>query len=200
MMPDTVARSASRLLALLSVAAGLALPVESMATEPPAELLAALHRGGHVLLVRHAQTEPGVGDPPGMRLSDCATQRNLSAAGREQARAIGAAVRSRAIPVAAVRSSQWCRCLDTARLAFGDDAPIGAWPALNSFFDDRSGEAARTRELRAALGDVPRTANVVWVTHQVNITAFTGVVPAPGEIVVVRSSADGVTVVGRWSP
>ena len=200
MLSETFARSAGRFMALLVAAAGLALPVGAMAAEPPAELLAALQRGGHVLLVRHAQTEPGIGDPPGMRLSDCATQRNLSAAGREQARAIGAAVRSRAIPVAAVRSSQWCRCLDTARLAFGDYAPVGAWPALNSFFDDRSAEAGRTRELRDALAGVPPAANVVWVTHQVNITALTGVVPAPGEVVVVRKAPDGVVVAGRWIP
>lgn len=200
MVSDTLARLAGRLAAVFFAAAGLALPVGSMAAEPPAELLAALQRGGYALLVRHAQTEPGIGDPPGMRLDDCGTQRNLSAAGREQARAIGAAVRSRAIPVAAVRSSQWCRCLDTARLAFGGFAPVAAWPALNSFFDDRSAEAGRTRELRAALAAVPGTANVVWVTHQVNITALTGVVPAPGEIVVVRKAADGVTVAGRWTP
>jgi phosphohistidine phosphatase SixA len=200
MVSENFARSAGRCVALLVVVAGLALPVGSMAAEPPAELLAALQRGGHVLLVRHAQTEPGIGDPPGMRLSDCATQRNLSAAGREQARTIGAAVRSRAIPVAAVRSSQWCRCLDTARLAFGDYAPVGAWPALNSFFDDRSAEAGRTRELRDALAGVPPAANVVWVTHQVNITALTGVVPAPGEVVVVRKASDGVVVAGRWIP
>ena len=200
MVSDNLARSAGRLVALLFAAAALVLPVGSKAAEPPADLLAALQRGGHVLLVRHAQTEPGIGDPPGMRLSDCATQRNLSAAGREQARAIGAAVRSRAIPVAAVKSSQWCRCLDTARLAFGDHAPVAAWPVLNSFFEDRSVEAARTRELRAALAGAPVEANVVWVTHQVNITALTGVVPAPGEIVVVRKAADGVTVAGRWIP
>ena len=200
MVSDNLARSAGRLVALLFAAAALVLPVGSKAAEPPADLLAALQRGGHVLLVRHAQTEPGIGDPPGMRLSDCATQRNLSAAGREQARAIGAAVRSRAIPVAAVKSSQWCRCLDTARLAFGDHAPVAAWPVLNSFFEDRSVEAARTRELRAALAGAPVEANVVWVTHQVNITALTGVVPAPGEVVVVRKAPDGVVVAGRWIP
>ena len=200
MVSDTLARSAGRMVALLLAAAGFALPLGSMAAEPPAELLGALQRGGHVLLLRHAQTEPGIGDPPGMRLSDCATQRNLSAAGREQARAIGAAVRSRAIPVAAVRSSQWCRCVDTARLAFGDHAPVDAWPALNSFFDDRSAEPVRTRELRTALAGVPPTANVVWVTHQVNITALTGVVPAMGEIVVLRAAGEGVVVAGRWIP
>lgn len=156
-----------------------------------------LRGGGHVLLVRHAATEPGLGDPPGFRLGDCGTQRNLSAAGRAQAQASGAALRARNIPVAEVRSSRWCRCLDTARLAFDGFAPVYPWPTLDSFFDDRAAGPARTPALLAAARAVPERANVVWVTHQVNITAFSGVVPAPGEIVVVRAQADGVVVVAR---
>jgi phosphohistidine phosphatase SixA len=189
----------ARLLALLP-AAWIVLAVSLHAAELPEDLLAALRQGGHALLIRHAQTEPGVGDPPGMRLDDCRTQRNLSAAGREQARGIGEALRARGIPVAEVRSSQWCRCLDTARLAFAGHAPVRAWPALNSFFDDRSAEPASTRELRAAVASTSSTANVVWVTHQVNITALTGVVPAPGEIVIVRAGPAGAAVAGRWVP
>ena len=187
-------------LALLLPAAWIALAASLQAAELPDDLLAALRQGGHALLIRHAQTEPGVGDPAGMRLDDCRSQRNLSTAGREQARAIGEALRARAIPVADVRSSQWCRCLDTARLAFAGHAPVRAWPALNSFFDDRSVEPDRTRELRAAVVAVPSAANVVWVTHQVNITALTGIVPAPGEIVVVRAGPAGVAIAGRWVP
>ncbi len=168
--------------------------------ELPAELLAALRSGGQVLLVRHARTEPGVGDPPGFRLGDCRTQRNLSAAGREQALALGAALRARGIPVAEVRSSEWCRCLDTARLAFGGYTPVRPWAALNSFFGDASAEPEQTRKLRAAAAEVPAGANVVWVTHQVNISALTGVVPAMGEVVVVRAGQDGPRVAGRWLP
>ena len=67
-----------------------------------------------MVLVRHTATEPGLGDPPDFRLDDCATQRKLSATGRDQARALGAWFRSQAIPVAEVRSSQWCRCLETS--------------------------------------------------------------------------------------
>lgn len=160
-------------------------------------LEAELRRGGLVLLVRHAATEPGVGDPPGFRLGDCGTQRNLSAAGRAQALALGAALRARRIPVAEVRSSRWCRCLDTARLAFEGLVPVQPWPVLDSFFDDRAAGPSRTAALLAAARGVPAGANVVWVTHQVNITAFTGVVPVPGEIVVVRAGADGVIVVAR---
>lgn len=71
---------------------------------------------GYVVLLRHAQTVPGTGDRPGFKLDDCATQRNLSEEGREQARQIGKAFRDRRIPINRVLSSQYCRCLDTARL------------------------------------------------------------------------------------
>jgi hypothetical protein len=71
-----------------------------------------------VLIVRHAQTEPGIGDPPGFRLHDCGTQRNLSPAGRAQATAMGRRLAERGIRVSRVESSRWCRCIDTARLAF----------------------------------------------------------------------------------
>ena len=178
----------------------LAVTTAAAGAELPADLLFALRGGGQVLLVRHAQTEPGVGDPPGFRLDNCRTQRNLSAAGREQARALGAALTARGIPVAEVRSSEWCRCLDTARLAFADRAPVRPWTALNSFFGDASAEPERTRQLRAAVAEVPAGANVVWVTHQVNITALTGIAPAMGEVVVVRAGLDGPRVAGRWLP
>lgn len=189
-------RGALVLLAVLC----LATTAVGRAAEPAAELLAALRTGGHVLLIRHAQTDPGIGDPPGFRVDDCGTQRNLSAAGREQARALGAALRTLGIPVAEVRSSQWCRCLDTARLAFAEQAPVRPWPALNSFFGDAASEPARTQALRAAVAAAPAATNVVWVTHQVNITAVTGMVPAPGEIVIVRRGPGTPVVAGRWSP
>jgi broad specificity phosphatase PhoE len=166
----------------------------------PGDVLAAVRGGGHVLLVRHAQTEPGVGDPPGFRIDDCRTQRNLSNAGRTQARSLGNALRTQGIPIAEVRSSQWCRCVETARLAFVDPVPIRIWPALNSFFGDASAEPARTQELRAAVAAAPASSNAVWVTHQVNITALTGIVPAAGEIVIVRPGPGGPVVAGRWAP
>ena len=66
---------------------------------------AQLKQGGHIVLMRHAQTVPGVGDPPDFVLGDCGTQRNLSAGGRADARQIGAEFRRRAIPVADVLSA-----------------------------------------------------------------------------------------------
>jgi len=78
----------------------------------------ALRGGGQVVLIRHASTVAGLGDPPGFRLDDCATQRNLSDAGRAEARRIGAAFRRHGIPVDRVLSSRWCRCLDSLGAVF----------------------------------------------------------------------------------
>jgi broad specificity phosphatase PhoE len=180
--------------ALAFLAALLALP----AAADEAAAWAALRAGGHVALIRHASTEPGLGDPPGYRLDDCATQRNLSAAGREEARRLGERLRREGVRVAKVYTSPWCRCRDTAREAFGrgDD-----WEALASFFDDRSLEASRTKRVRNRVGtySTKRPAGtVVMVTHHVNILALTGLAVGTGEIVVVRpDGCCGLRVVGR---
>ena len=102
-----------RLLALMT-------PVLCLVAPAGADELAwaALRDGPAVLIVRHAQTEPGIGDPAGFRLGDCTTQRNLSAAGHTQAVALGRVLRERRVTVSRVESSLWCRCVDTARLAF----------------------------------------------------------------------------------
>ena len=107
---------------LLLLAMALPLPAVARASEP---LWTLLKGGGQVVLLRHASTPPAMGDPPGFRLDDCATQRNLSAIGREESRRIGAAFTTRGIPVDRVLSSPWCRCLETARLAFGAAEPGG---------------------------------------------------------------------------
>ncbi|HZX61552.1 MAG TPA: histidine phosphatase family protein, partial [Candidatus Methylomirabilis sp.] len=104
-------------------------------TDEPEALWGLLRGGGQVVVMRHATTDPGVGDPPGFRIDDCATQRNLSEAGREEARRVGGAFRVRGVPIRRVLSSRWCRCLETARLAFGT---AESWPPLDSFFGDRS--------------------------------------------------------------
>jgi len=150
---------------------------------------------GTVLLLRHALTEPGLGDPPGFRLEACATQRNLSEAGRAQARRAGERLRAAGVPIVDVLSSRWCRCLETARLAFGHATP---WPMLDSFFEDPSSRATRTAALRARIEAHATAGLLVMVTHQVNITAATGLVPAMGEAFAVRAGAGGeLRVVGR---
>lgn len=181
---------------LLLACLGLLLPIAAACAETDeAALWAALRDGGHVALMRHA-IAPGVGDPAGFRLDDCTTQRKLSARGRAQARAIGERFRANGIATAAVFSSQWCRCIDTAReLALGE---VVAFPGLNSFFADRGEEARHTAAVRALIGERARSPlPLVLVTHQVNITALTGVFPASGEIIVLRVDGDTPSVAGR---
>ena len=141
--------------------------------------------GGRVLLLRHAQTVPGIGDPPQFRLGDCATQRNLSDEGRAQARRLGPLLAARGLTPQQVRSSQWCRCTDTAQLAFGRAEP---WPALNSFFQGQGDRDRQTAALRAALAAVPPGRIEAWVTHMVNITALTGEGVAMGEVLVLDAA------------
>lgn len=167
------------------------------AAEAQDALVAALRAGGNAVLLRHASTDPGVGDPPGFRAGVCSTQRNLSAEGRAEAERIGAWFRAQRLEPAAVRSSAWCRCLDTARLAFGRVQP---WPALDSFFGDAAAEPPRTLALRTALAELRPGRFEVWVTHMVNITRLSGEPVAMGEALVLRAdaaSAHGVALIGR---
>ncbi|MGB0711966.1 MAG: histidine phosphatase family protein [Gammaproteobacteria bacterium] len=154
----------------------------------------ALPGGGHVALIRHANA-PGMGDPSHFDVDDCATQRNLDPTGRDQARAIGDLFRSHGIAFAEVHSSRWCRCLETARLM--DLGPVSEQPVLNSFFQDFAQREPQTRALGEWLADHPLRKPLILVTHQVNITAFSGVYPESGEIVIMRREADGgFSVVG----
>jgi broad specificity phosphatase PhoE len=166
-----------------SLAAALLLPAAARADEAGWE---ALRQGRAAAIMRHA-IAPGGGDPPGFRLGACETQRNLSDEGRAQARAIGEAFRARGISAATVLSSGWCRCLETAELL--GLGPVAREPSLDSFFGDRSLGPGQTEALRALLA-AWRGGPLVLVTHQVNITALTGVFPASGETVLVRTGAE----------
>ena len=154
-------------------------------------------QAGTAVLFRHALA-PGVGDPAGFQLGDCSTQRNLSDEGRAQARALGQAFKTRSITVGAVWSSQWCRTRETADIAFSQRRQDQ--PSFNSFFAQTHLAAEQTRAVQALLASWRGPGVLVVVTHQVNITALTGVVPASGEGVVVRSTPQGLQVLGRVAP
>ena len=185
---------------LLAFWLGGALPAGAASAQPQAAAdsasaakampaaLDALRAGGVALLLRHAQTTPGIGDPPEFRAGECGTQRNLSDAGRAEARRIGAWFAQHRLLPSEVRSSAWCRCIDTARLAFGSQRP---WPALDSSFG-RGGAAddrVRLGLIDEALRAIPAGRFEVWVTHQVNITAATGAYVGMGEGVLVRAGS-----------
>lgn len=175
-------------------------PALAQAPAESASIEERMRAGGVVILMRHARTDPGIGDPPGFTLADCASQRNLSAAGRDEARRFGQRLRELQIPVTQVRTSQWCRCVDTAELAFGEQLGVEHWQPLDSFFAGQGSSEQQTRDALAALQHVPAEQTWLWVTHQVNITALTGEVPPMGEAVVVRAREDGLEIIGRWRP
>ena len=152
---------------------------------------------GHVALFRHAEA-PGGGDPPGFVLNDCSTQRNLSEAGRAQAQRIGQAFKQRKIEVGTVWSSQWCRTRDTADLAFPGQRVDQ--PTFNSFFGNSGLGPQQTQAARHLLEAWRGEGVLVVVTHQVNITALTGIVPSSGEGVIVKRTPQGLAVVGRIAP
>jgi phosphohistidine phosphatase SixA len=180
----------ARLLSFLALLWWLVVPAA-------ADVPASAREPGVVLLMRHA-TAPGGGDPPGFRLDDCATQRNLSAAGRAEAQAIGARLAAAGVRPALIATSQWCRCRETAALL--GLGPVQDWPEINSFFADRSRGPAQTAATLARLASLPADASVMLVTHQVNITALTGIVPRSGEIIITRRTGAGLAVLGRLPP
>ena len=154
-------------------------------------LVTRLRAGACVVMLRHAQTDPGIGDPRGFQLDQCSTQRNLSAQGCMQAERIGQWFKSRDLEPSAVKSSAWCRCKDTADLAFGGHR---VWPALNSFFEEARTRDVQTAQLRTALKGMAPGMFEVWVTHQVNMTALTGEGMTMGEALVLDVSG---TVLAR---
>ena len=195
--PGTVAKAKRRFRRIVVCAGLLLLPAWLPAIvwgADEADLWRAIGSGGHVALMRHALA-PGFGDPDHFRVDDCTTQRNLSAEGRQQARDIGQRFRDKRADNVLVFSSQWCRCLDTARLlGLGE---VNPFPGLNSFFQDRDREVVRTAATWELIGARAGGPSLVLVTHQVNITALTGVVPQSGEIVVLRPDGDQWVVLGR---
>jgi len=141
-----------------------------------------LRRGGYVVALRHAATDPTATDLTA-NLRDCSRQRNLNAAGRRQARAIGRAFRQQDIPVGRVLASPFCRTRHTARLAFGEAQPSRA--LLSPDFGDGDPER-RPRGLRRLLTLAPPSgSNTVLVSHEAAIAAATGVTVAEGESVIV---------------
>jgi phosphohistidine phosphatase SixA len=169
--------------------------LDALAWAEDKEPLAALRAGGLAILMRHARTTAGSGDPPGYRLDDCATQRNLDDGGRAQAQRVGQWFAKNGLKPARVRNSPWCRCRDTAQLAFGRSED---WAALGNIFD-RELEPAHIAEVRSFIAQVKPGEFAVLVSHGVTIGALSGAHPAPAEGVLVRAvrAGEALQVVGR---
>ena len=196
---DWILRSAGALGALAGVGAPLRLAAATGATAGTPDAIAErLRQGGVVIAFRHALA-PGTFDPPGFQPGVCSTQRNLSDEGRAQARRLGAWFQQRQLAPSAVRSSPWCRCLDTATLAFGRAEP---WAALGSpsGTEERT-YAAQISDLRNALSAVPAGRFEVWVTHMFVLADLVGGNTNSGEGLLLEPSAEGrPRVLGRLLP
>jgi len=156
-------------------------------------------RAGAALLMRHAQTTPGVGDPAGWRLDQCATQRNLDERGIAHAQRIGRWFAERRLTLSTVRNSPWCRARDTARLAFGRHED---WTALSNIFEDRRGADRQAAEVQRFVRAMKPGELAVLVSHGVTIAHLVGggVALATGESVLVRAGASAgapLEVLGR---
>jgi phosphohistidine phosphatase SixA len=174
----------------------LAATASAVAADNPA--WSALRDGARVVLMRHAATSGGAGDPDGFRLDDCATQRNLTEKGRADAKAAGEQIRAQNVPVGKVLSSQWCRCRDTATLmALG---PIETAVTFNNAYTFRDRRDELTKGARAVITGWKGPGALIVVTHGANILPLTGFQPAEGEMVVVEPdpAPDGrLRVIGR---
>jgi phosphohistidine phosphatase SixA len=157
------------------------------AADDPAALWALLKAGGRVALVRHAATIGGAGDPPGFRLEDCATQRNLVPQGREDAKALGERFRAHGVKVDKVLSSEWCRCRDTAALM--DLGPVEIAPTFNNAFTLRDRVDQLTAGARAIVAAWRGPGALVVHTHGANLRPLTGIDPGEGGMVVVTPDA-----------
>ncbi len=167
-------------------------------------LIDALRGGGHVVLLRHAATDPFVAEPGTVDLADCATQRNLSETGRKQAVAMGRAFETLGIPVGKVISSPYCRCVDTAKLAFGE-AEVSSELTVGDdlAYEERAARGAKIRKIVGA--KPPDGTNAVLVTHTGILLYTFGLQAQPEGIAHVFRAAEfgpavyvGAILPGEW--
>ena len=145
-------------------------------------LLNQLDDGGKLIFIRHAYA-PGGGDPQNFNLNDCSTQRNLNNEGRKQAQYIGEFFKKNEIKIAKVISSEWCRCKDTARIAFKN---FSTNSFLNSFYSSKyaKNKDKQVQELNSYIKKYESNENLILVTHYVLISEVLNYGPSSGEIVV----------------
>ena len=165
-----------------------------------ANLVEDLRSGSSIIIMRHADA-PGFSDPPGYRLNDCSTQRNLGDDGRKQATEIGQWLAAQGIKEARVFSSPWCRCMDTASLLNKGKAVPET--SLGSFFEEMSRGDKQTKELEAFIKKQLSSDNkipLILVSHQVNIRAFTGASVGSGQMLLVKVNKQGQAIHQRSIP
>ena len=145
-------------------------------------LINQLEDGGKLIFIRHAYA-PGNGDPAGFNLNDCSTQRNLSDDGRKQAQRIGEFFTKNKIEIDKVLSSEWCRCKETAKIAFKDYSTNSF---LNSFYSSKfsKNKDKQVKAFNYYIKNLEIEKNLIFVTHYVFISEVLNYGPSSGEIVV----------------
>ena len=150
--------------------------------------------GDKVIFIRHSLA-PGGGDPSGFEISNCKTQRNLNQAGINQSKKIGKLFKEKKISIDQVLSSQWCRCKDTAKFAFGN---YKEYPALNSTFQHpfNKNEEKQLKEIKQLVKEWDgKGKNLILVTHYSIIVAITGSAPSSGGIVITDKNFNVISTI-----
>ena len=141
-----------------------------------------LAKGGKLIFIRHAYA-PGGGDPNNFNIQDCNTQRNLSNSGRQQAKQIGSFIKDNNIPIYRVISSEWCRCRETATIAFNK---YETKSFLNSFFSEKfaSNKNKQINDLKRYIKSRNDKKNLILITHYVVISEILNISPVSGQIII----------------
>ncbi len=141
-----------------------------------------LQQGGKLIFIRHAYA-PGGGDPDNFNINDCSTQRNLNDKGKDQSKKIGNFFRENNILLENIYSSEWCRCKETALIAFKN---FEKKSFLNSFFSEKfaKNKNNQIKELKKFIKDWNGKQNLVFITHYVVISEILNYASSSGEIVI----------------
>ena len=141
-----------------------------------------LKEGKKIVFIRHALA-PGNGDPNNFDIKDCSTQRNLNDEGRAQSKRIRNFFEKNNIKIDKVLSSEWCRCKDTAKIAFGK---FETFSALNSFYETRfsKNKSKQMKDLREYISKWESDSNLIIVTHYVVILDILDRGTSSGEMII----------------
>ena len=156
--------------------------ISSVKADSKNNIIFELKKGGKLIFIRHAYA-PGGGDPENFDIDNCATQRNLNDSGRIQSKKIGDFFKKNNIPLGKVFSSEWCRCKDTASIAF---KKFETKSFLNSFFSEQfaNNKKNQIKDFHKFIDEWDKNQNLIFITHYVVISEILNFAPSSGEIVV----------------
>ena len=156
--------------------------ISSVKADSKHNIISELKKGEKLIFIRHAYA-PGGGDPENFDIDNCATQRNLNDSGRIQSKKIGDFFKKNNIPLGKVFSSEWCRCKDTASIAF---KKFETKSFLNSFFSEQFAKNKKNQinDFHKFIDEWDKNQNLIFITHYVVISEILNYAPSSGEIVV----------------